>query len=193
MTVKSGITNSAFIGVSNFHVAPLTSDPSDGTPVYGESIHIPKLKQVQIKPTTNSATLYADNAACDTANTVSDYKLTIATASLPLEYRAMLLGHTLDDKGVLHVGADDTAPYFAVMFESLKSNGKKRYIRFTKVQFAEPSDDFKTKEDKISYNTPSMEATAIYRDSDHIAVEYGDEEDDAFKDAATWFDLVPKS
>lgn len=59
-----------------------------------------------------------------TANVMSEYDLTIETATLPLEYKALLLGHKID-AGKLTVSKDDVAPYFAVMFESTKQNGKK--------------------------------------------------------------------
>ncbi len=194
MTIKSGLTNSPFIGVKNFHVAELKTDPAGGTPVYGETIHIPQLREISIKPTVDNATLYADNGACDTSSSISEYKLTIATAALPLEYRAMLLGHKLDDKGVMQNSADDAAPYFAVMFESNKSNGKRRFVRLTKVKFSEPSDDYKTKEEKIAYNTPSMEATAIYREADKVSLEQADEEAEGFTEATAtdWFNLTAK-
>ncbi|BAL83524.1 putative phage major tail protein [Selenomonas ruminantium subsp. lactilytica TAM6421] len=194
-TTKSGLTNAAFIGVHNFHIAELISDEAGKAPVYGESIYIPRLREISVKPTVDNATLYADNGACETATAISDYKLTIATASLPLEYRAKLLGHKLDENGVMQNGANDSAPYFAVMFESDKSNGKRRFVRLTKVKFSEPSDDFKTKEEKINYNTPSMEATAIYRESDKVALEQLDEEMETFTDAAAkdWYTLTEKS
>lgn len=131
-TVKSGITNSPFVGVTNFHVAKLTDDAAGGTPKYDASVSIPWVRQVQIKPKNNSATLYADNMSVATANVMSEYDLTIETATLPLEYKALLLGHKID-AGKLTVSKDDVAPYFAVMFESTKQNGKKRYVRFVKV------------------------------------------------------------
>lgn len=190
-TVKSGITNSPFVGVTNFHVAKLTDDAAGGTPKYDASVSIPWVRQVQIKPKNNSATLYADNMSVATANVMSEYDLTIETATLPLEYKALLLGHKID-AGKLTVSKDDVAPYFAVMFESTKQNGKKRYVRFVKVQFTEPDETSKTKEDKIDYSTPSMTATAIYRTSDGVSLEQADEEADGYVETTgtNWYTLT---
>ena len=53
-------------------------------------------------------------------------------------------------------GKEDIAPYFAVMFESTKRNGKKRFCKFMKVQFSEPDEAPQTKADSLQYNTHSL-------------------------------------
>lgn len=176
-TLKSGIVNSALVGISNFHVAKVLDDPTSGATTYDTVISVPQLRQVQIKPKNNSASLYGDNVAVETANATSEYELTIETAQLPTEYRALLMGHTFDSAtGTMKVSGDDVAPYFAVMFEAQKNNGKKRFVRFTKVKFAEPDETYKTKEESISFTTPSITGTAIYRNSDKLALVQADEE-----------------
>ena len=174
----SGITNSPFIGIENFHIAKMLTDPTDGQATYDSVIAFPWLQSVSIEPQSEEATLYADNQAVDTANVTSKYNLTIDTATLPLEYKALLLGHAIEN-GVMTVASGDTAPYFAVMFETTKRNGKKRYVKFLKVQFSEPSETAQTKEDGITYNTPSMSAIAIYR-NDKKALYQADEEADGY-------------
>ena len=174
----SGITNSPFIGVDNFHIAKLLTDPADGQATYDEVVSFPWLQSVSIEPQSEEATLYADNQAVDTANVTSRFSLTIDTATLPLEYKALLLGHTIEN-GVMTVASGDTAPYFAVMFETTKRNGKRRYVKFLKVQFAEPSETAQTKEDGITYNTPTLSATAIYR-NDKKALLQADEEAEGY-------------
>lgn len=174
----SGITNSPFIGVDNFHIAKLLTDPADGQATYDEVVSFPWLQSVSIEPQSEEATLYADNQAVDTANVTSRFSLTIDTATLPLEYKALLLGHTIEN-GVMTVASGDAAPYFAVMFETTKRNGKRRYVKFLKVQFAEPSETAQTKEDGITYNTPTLSATAIYR-NDKKALLQADEEAEGY-------------
>ena len=174
----SGITNSPFIGVDNFHIAKMLTDPAGGKATYDDIISFPWLRSVGIEPQSDDATLYADNQAVDTANVTSKYNLTIDTATLPLEYKALLLGHSFDS-GVMTVTSEDTAPYFAVMFETTKRNGKKRFVKFLKVQFSEPSETAQTKEEGISYNTPSMSAVAIYRNDKKVLLQ-ADEEADGY-------------
>ena len=174
----SGITNSPFIGVDNFHIAKLLADPAEGQAIYDSVIAFPWLQSVSIEPQGEEATLYADNQAVDTANVTSRYNLTIDTATLPLEYKALLLGHEIEN-GIMTVASGDNPPYFAIMFETTKRNGKKRYVKFLKVQFSEPSETAQTKEDGIKFNTPSMKATAIYR-NDKKALYQADEEADGY-------------
>ena len=186
----SGITNSPIIGVDNFHIAKLLTDPVNGKATYDEVISFPWLRSVSIVPQTDDATLYADNQAVDTANVTSRYSLTIDTATLPLEYKALLLGHTIEN-GVMTVTSEDNAPYFAIMFETTKRNGKKRYVKFLKVRFSEPSETAQTKEEGVTYNTPSMTATAIYR-NDKKAIYQADEEADGYVSTtgANWYASV---
>lgn len=189
-TPKSGLTNSPFIGVKNFHVNQLLTDPVGGTPTYGPSISIPQIRQMQIQPQNQEETLYGDNAAVDVASLISQYNLTVETAAMPLEYRALLLGHTFDDKtGTVVQNKDDVAPYFAVSFESTKSNGKRRFVQFTKVKFQEPEDNYQTESDSINYATPSMPARAIYRDADGVSLKQADEEATGFVEetATKWY------
>ena len=174
----SGITNSPFIGVDNFHIAKMLTDPAGGKATYDEILSFPWLRSVGIEPQSDDATLYADNQAVDTANVTSKYNLTIDTATLPLEYKALLLGHSIEN-GVMTVTSEDTAPYFAVMFETTKRNGKKRFVKFLKVQFSEPSETAQTKEEGISYNTPSMSAVAIYRNDKKVLLQ-ADEESEGY-------------
>ncbi len=189
----SGITNSPFIGVDNFHIAKLLTDPADGQATYDGVIAFPWLRSVSIEPQTDAATLYADNQAVDTTNVTARYDLKIDTATLPLEYKALLLGHAIEN-GVMTVASEDAAPYFAVMFETTKRNGKKRYVKFLKVQFSEPSETAQTKEEGVTYNMPSMTATAIYR-NDRKALYQADEEADGYTAAVgtNWYTSVDSS
>ena len=189
----SGITNSPFIGVDNFHIAKLLTDPVNGKATYDDIISFPWLRSVSIEPQSDEATLYADNQAVDTANVTSKYSLTIDTATLPLEYKALLLGHTIEN-GVMTVTSEDNAPYFAIMFETTKRNGKKRYVKFLKVQFSEPSETAQTKEEGVTYNTPSMTAVAIFRNDKKVLLQ-ADEEADGYQAATgeNWYTSVDET
>ena len=188
----SGQTTGQFIGISNLHVAAMLTDVAGGAATYDTPLDMGKvLIQVQIQPSNNTAQLYADNQSIDSANSLAEVQLTFETAALPLEYQAYLLGHTVTN-GVMTVGKDDVAPYVAVMFQSDKRNGKRRFVKFYKVQFQEPDETENTKGENIEYNTPTMTATAIYRLSDGKLKDVADEEDPDFVDttATNWYTTV---
>jgi len=184
MTITSGKALSHAIGLSNLHVAKLTKDDSSGV-TYEQAIHMPEIMSVNIEPQNQEASLYADNGAVDAANSVSEYKLSLEMAGLPLEYKAFLLGHKFEN-GKMIVSKDDVAPFVVMSFEGLKSNGTKRYSRFLKVKFSEPKENPKTKGDKVEFQTSQLEAKAVYRAFDGKAYECADEEE-GFTDSAKWF------
>ena len=187
-TPATGLVSGQFISVQKFHAAKLLTDTATAT-TYDTPLDFGKiLRQVQVAPTNNSVDAYADGQSIDTAVNTAKFELTIETAALPLEYVAFLLGHTYSD-GTMFTSKDDVAPYFAIMYQSDKRNGKARYHKFYKVQFQEPETTNKTKEENIEFNYPTIKATAIYRLSDGRAYAYGDDEDPDFN-ASTWYGAV---
>ena len=85
---------------------------------------------------------------------------------------------------------DDVAPYFGVMFQSDKRNGGTRFLKFYKVVFSEPSVNGATKEENISYQTPTITAKAIYRLSDGKSYAYADTESGYDNTGDSWYDNV---
>ncbi len=178
MALTPGMVSSNFIGVQHLHIAKMLTDTSGGTPetTYETPVDMGKvLISVKIQPKNSEAQLYADNQSIEASNVISEYTLTFDTAALPLEYKAYLLGHRVED-GVMKVSNKDSAPYFGIAFQSDKANGTARYVKFLKVKFSEPEETSSTKSENVEYQTPTMTATAIYRISDGLAAKYADEE-----------------
>ena len=170
----------------------MLTDVPNGTATYEPPISLGKiLRKVDIKPKTSQAELFADGQSVDTAANTASYDLTFDTSALPLEYVAYLFGHKID-KGVMTASKDDVPPYFAVMFQSDKRNGKKRFTKFFKVQFVEPSESGNTKEENIKYDTPTISAKAIYRLSDGQSYAKADEEATGFivETGTKWYESV---
>ncbi len=188
----SNLASGQFINVQRLHIAKLLTDPANGTATYEKPIDLGKvLRKVDIKPKTSEAEIYADGQAIDAATNTASYDLTFDTAALPLEYEAYLFGHTIAN-GVMVAAKDDVPPYFAVMFQADKRNGKARFTKFYKVQFTEPSESGNTKEESIKYDTPTISAKAIYRLSDGRSYTKADEEATGFAadTAANWYQSV---
>lgn len=186
------LTSGQFINIQKLHVAKLLTDEAGNETTYDTPVNLGKiLRKVDIKPNTSQAELYADGQSIDTAANISSYDLTFDTAALPLEYIAYLLGHKIEN-GIMQASKDDVPPYFAVMFQSDKRNGKARYTKFYKVQFVEPSESGSTKETDIQYSTPTLTAKAIYRLSDGKSYIKADEEaaDFVATTATSWYESV---
>ena len=82
--------------------------------------------------------------------------------------------------------------YFAVLFQSDKRNGKKRFTKFYKVQFTEPSESGNSKQESIQFDTPTLTAKAIYRLSDGLSYAKADEEAAGFaaETGSKWYEQV---
>jgi len=154
----------AKVGLSNFYYALNTADTITAA-TYSTPVKIAGLIAADVKTGSDTATLYADNGPAETATALGEITVDIELKDLTLENQAALLGHEIV-AGVMSNNASDTAPYVAIMFESLKSNGKKRFVKLLKGSFAEPDDTNKTKEDKIAFQTQKITGKFIIREFD---------------------------
>lgn len=155
----------AQIGLKNLYYATLAADTADTATTYGAMKKITGAISADIKPASNSATLYADDGPFDTATTLGEITVTLEMADLPLSVQAEILGHTLD-KGVMVYKATDKAPYVAIAFESEKSNGGTRYVKLLKGKFQELEESTKTKDDKVDFQTPKISGKFVCRTFD---------------------------
>lgn len=177
------------IGLDDLHYAVLTKDDATGV-TYDTPKPIAKAVSASIQPKTNSATLYADDGPTETATSLGEIQVDLEVAGLPTSVVAELLGATVGSDGVLVQKATDVAPYVAIGFRSQKSNGKYRYVWLYKGRFAPMQEDYKTKEDNVSFQTEKISGTFVKRDYDSAWIAKGDEDDPTFTGGATWFDQV---
>ncbi len=171
----------ALVGISNFHFALLTKDDETGVE-YDAMQGIKGLISVNINPASNSSTLYADNGPFDTATTLGEVEVSVNLADLTLEQQAAILGHTIEG-GVLVSKASDDAPYLGCAFESLKANGKTRYIKLLKGKFQEPQEQTNTKADKIEFQTPTITGKFVCRAYDKAWKKISDTDSADYTDA----------
>lgn len=162
------------VGVSKLYYAVCTSDTVDGV-TYGTPARLQKVASVDVKTGANTATFYADNGPAETATALGEITVDISLGDLTLDEQAILLGHSIVG-GVLQKHVDDTAPYIALMFEGLKSNGKKRFKKLLKGQFSEPDDSYKTKADKPEFQPMSITGKFVRRDYDGLWDKTADED-----------------
>ena len=165
------------IGVDNLHFFPLTTDTSEGA-TYGTGVAVPGTVSIDISPATNTATLYADNLAYETASALGEISVTIELADLPKSVQAALLGHTIDStSGKLVCKNTDVSPYVGISFKAMKGNGAYRYVRLAKGRFVESDDSYATKNESVEFKTQSITATFIVRKYDGVWKETIDSDD----------------
>lgn len=178
------------VGVSNFYYAKLTQDTTEGI-AYDAPVRIPGLISISITPASNTNTLYADNGPAEVAESLGEITVEVDLKDLTIEHQAALLGHTASG-GVMTSAAADVAPYVAILFEGLKANGKKKFVKLLKGKFAIPADSYETKKDSVTFQTDKISGKFVIRDYDS-KWKYTAEEDSADYVASVgtnWFTSV---
>lgn len=178
------------IGVRNLHYAVMKTDDTTNA-TYDTPVSIAGVKTIDIKPTSGVDTLYGDDAPFDVADYLGDIEVDITSAQIPLADLAALLGHTVD-KGVMSYKSTDTPPYVCIMFESLKSNGKRRFVKMLKGKFSEPEENYQGKEEKVTWNTPKIVGHFVVRDFDKAWKRVADEDAEGFEETtgSDWYKNV---
>lgn len=152
----------ALIGCDNFHYSVMeTEETKDAAPVYDETegmTAIPGLIKLEVQPTTNAATLYADNGPALTATSLGEITVNLEMKDIPQKDLAALLGHSYDEsKKEMVYKSTDVAPYVAIGFASLMNGGEStRFVKLYKGKFQEANDDAQTKGESIEFKTPSI-------------------------------------
>jgi phi13 family phage major tail protein len=182
------------IGLNELHYAKLLTDTvtvgaTPGATTYDTPKRLAGAISANFSPNASNDTLFADDGPYDTASTLGAMTLEINVADIPAEDKAILLGATYGEDGILIQKSDDTPPFVAVGMSVMKSNGSKRLIWYLKGKFTAPDENNQTKADSINWNTPTITGNFLKRDSDgqwRVSVDT----DDAKVDAAVitgWF------
>ncbi|KAB2953721.1 phage tail protein [Heliorestis acidaminivorans] len=179
----------AQVGLKDLHFALLIED-SQGNLTYEAPEPLIGAINATINPTVNSQELYADDQLWESVSALGKIDVEIETADLPLQARAKIGGHSIEN-GVLIEKATDLAPYLALGFKSLKSNGAYRYLWLLKGTAEPMAEDYSTKADSIDHKTPKLKLTFMPRAHDGQWKHTADEDNDDFTGADTWFDKVP--
>lgn len=156
------------IGVSDFSYALMTEDDIVKGVKYDAFKKIPGINKIEIKPAANSAVNYGDNVGMEAATSLGEVSVTLDMVNLEKEDIAAMLGHKIDEDGVMTFSGEDEAPYVCCMFRGTKSDGSGRWVKLLKLKFEEMADNYDTKTDKISFQNPQLTAKAVARKFDKI-------------------------
>ena len=152
----------ATIGLDKLFYADITED-ANGNETYGKPKQLAKAISADLSVELNEATLYADDGQAEVVKEFKSGTLSLGVDDIGHEVAADLVGATLDNKGVLISGSEDTAKYVAVGFRAKKANGKYKYYWLYRVLFGVPATNLATKGDSISFQTPTIEGTIFRR------------------------------
>jgi phi13 family phage major tail protein len=185
------------IGLSSLYVAEVTQDDALGyaadTPEY-----LAPAAEASQEPTTSFEIQYADDQPYDVMTSEGDTKINLTVTGMPIEMLAKITGRVFDPTTGRMFDNAGVAPYFALSFRSLKSNGKYRYYQYLKGKFDMPKEETATKGEKPEPKTLQLTFTAIktvYKFDlgggvfDSVKRVVGDEDTTNFN-GANWFNAV---
>lgn len=174
------------IGLKDIHVALLNADGTYATPV-----KLANAIEATITPNTNSSTLYAEDQAVETVSSMGDIDVSLSVDDLSNKQYATILGKTVGTDGVVVDTSDDVAPYLALLFRSLKSNGEYRYVTLYKGRFAIPEDSYRTKGESAEFVNQALTAKFVANDAGKWRAKV-DSDDETVSQMVIdeWFDYV---
>jgi len=184
------------IGLDMLYVAEVTADEANSytadTPAY-----LAPAAEASQEPTTSFDIQYADDKAFDVMSAEGETKIGLTITNIDLATLAQITGRVFDAATGRFYDNGGVAPYMALSFRSLKSNGSYRYYQYLKGMFSMPKEDLATKGEKPEPKTLELTYTAIPTFCkfdlgdviDSVKRIIGDEDITAF-DAAGWFDEV---
>ncbi|MEC0497244.1 MULTISPECIES: major tail protein [Bacillus] len=179
---------SVSVGLENLVYAKLIKDEK-GDIQYGEVKDFAPVISAKVDTATETGTLYANNGPIIAKSQIGETKVSLGVSEIPMEVLADITGQKLV-KGVIVYKQDAVPPYVALGFTGTKEDGNKRMVWLTKGRFGLPSEDRKTSEDKVDFQTDEIEGTFIQR-SDKVFKIVGDSGVAGFEEfESTFFDQV---
>lgn len=152
-------TDRARVGVDKFHYAILTADTAAAL-TYGDFKSAPGTISMGVTLESVSGTLYADNKAIITYQSIGTATVSIERTSITDEMKKDLMGSPM--KGaVRHVTPGSSSPYVGIAFRMLYSDGTYQYVKLYKGKFNEPELSVTTKGESIEFQTESIEGTFV--------------------------------
>ncbi|HCL4559272.1 phage tail protein [Clostridium botulinum] len=145
------------VDLKKLYVAEVKEDGL--TSVFGEPKYYEGVKELGIKPKINSDEFYAEGILWLSETTLANIDVEIDIVDLTEEEEAFLLGHKISTEGGIIRSANDKAPKVALLYKSMKGNGKARYGIMYKGTFSIGDENYKGKEGKANFQSKKLKAT----------------------------------
>ncbi|MGC3792045.1 major tail protein [Priestia aryabhattai] len=155
------------VGLSNIHFAKILEE-TETTVTYDTPVKIGAAIEATITPGVNSETLYGDDGVVDVATAQGATEISIGVDELDHDSQALLLGHFINEDGVIEKKETDDAPYGALLFESATLAKEKKLYVLYKGKFQLQEESFATKTDSPEFQTDSLSGTFFGRKHDKV-------------------------
>lgn len=145
----------ALKGLRGFRFVELSKDTPDALEYAAVINKLLGARSVKVNPKPSTADLYGDDQLLETVSAISAIDVEIDLTDIPLDKRAIVLGHKFEN-GVLKQNKNDTPPEIAFGFIAAKSNGGDRMVWLTKGKAEPMEEEGKTQDDKIDLQTQKI-------------------------------------
>ena len=132
----------------------------DGIAIYEPYKKLAGAIEIKPKLNQNSAELYSDYMLVDSDYIVSTVSLTLTVDDDNDDIFCELIGMKEDGKGGYDASVYDESQAIGLGYIEVKGQGKYRVKFYANCKVKPCDSDAKTKEDKVSFQTPSVEITA---------------------------------
>jgi phi13 family phage major tail protein len=186
------------VGLDSIYIAEITADELGVYTPEAPQYLAPAAEASQAS-TVNTETIYADDQAYEVFTIKGETAISLKVTNIPLGLLASLTGQQFDEESGLFYEYGGVAPYFALMFRSLKSNGGYRYYCFPKCKFDVPDEAATTRGETpepqmLEITVHAIKTTCKFDlgggTEDGLVRIIGDDDVTEF-DSTGWFDAVP--
>jgi phi13 family phage major tail protein len=148
------------VGLDSLYVAAVTADSASAYTA-GSPTYLAPAAEASLEPTTSFEIQYADDQPYDVMTAEGDTKVKLVITGIDMATLAAITGRIYDAATGRMYDNGGSAPYYALGFRSLKSNGSYRYFWFLKGKFDMPKEEIATKGEKPEPKTLELTFTAI--------------------------------
>jgi phi13 family phage major tail protein len=136
------------------------SDVAGGTPTYGTIYPLTNAIELSFDPASSASTLFADDGAAFTAETVGEMTVSLGNADILPEDMSRILGHAYVGGKIVET-VDDASPYIAIGAKITRIGGVYEYFWLPKVKLNKPANTATTKGSSIEFQTPMLEGRVV--------------------------------
>jgi len=180
----------ATVGAKNLHYA-IATVAEDGTVTYDSPVKIADFQKITISASTSTDKYYADDRAVDIINSFEGCTVTLTTQGMSTETEAVLKGITIDENGVLTDNIHNEPPYIALGFQSLKANGKYRFVWLLLGKMQIFNEEYETIKDKKEPKSLEIPFEFVARADGNWRHKIDEDSENAPEDLETkWFQKV---
>ena len=150
--------NKVKFNISNVHYAPITIG-EDGAVTYATPVALPGAVSINMDPTGEPESFYADGVEYYTINNNQGYEGDLELAMIPEDFRVSILKEETDANKVLVENANSATGNFALLFEFDGDIRKIRHVLYN-CSASRPTIESKTNEEKKEVQSETLTVKA---------------------------------